>query len=152
MDAVSHPLMYESRGGSHVRLEFADPTASPMVSPSMELKAARPPAAWHAATSSTPLASPMVKSAPGLSRATSWSGVLKQGDSSVGTEALRRTTSISGGVGNGHTRLQATFQAIKKMSAGLSSPRIDFGPSRHKEGAKTPGYFDVTTEKVPEEA
>ncbi|KAF3031128.1 hypothetical protein E8E12_000937 [Didymella heteroderae] len=39
-----NPLTYESQGGSHVMLEFADPTASPMVSPNTENKATRPPA------------------------------------------------------------------------------------------------------------
>lgn len=51
------------------------------------------------------------------------------------------------------TRLQATFEAIKKMSAGLASPRIMQGPrnlgadSTAGDG-RSPGYFDEVLEAV----
>lgn len=69
--------------------------------------------------------------------------------------------------GQGQTRLQATFEVIKKMSARLGSPRFDFEARRNvantegsasgsvsgvgKEGdnsasPKMPGYFDVVVD------
>lgn len=63
--------------------------------------------------------------------------------------------------GEGKTRLQMTFEAIKSMSSGLMSPRLDFSPKKNggavgsaagngvngkEEGVKTPGYFDVVVE------
>ena len=46
------------------------------------------------------------------------------------------------------TRLQATFQAIKNMSAGPSSPRFNYSPGKQKEsGERSPGYSEVTTEE-----
>lgn len=52
-------------------------------------------------------------------------------------------------VANSHTRLQATFEAIKKMSSGLSTPRVDFSPKKSgtaQEG-KPLGYFDVASDE-----
>jgi hypothetical protein len=59
------------------------------------------------------------------------------------------------------TRLQATFEAIKKMSAGLSRPRLDYSPRKSETAVgktgmgigedvevRSPGYFDVVTEGV----
>lgn len=133
-------------------LEFADPTASPMVSPSVEYKSTRPPTGHHTAPSPPPLVSPTsMWSAPALSRATSWSGVLKRENGSAGTPALTPTMSNDNTGGTGQTRLQATFQVIKKMSAGLSTPRSDYSPSKQKEnGERSPGYFDVTAEEEDE--
>lgn len=53
-----------------------------------------------------------------------------------------------GGAGQAQTRLQATFEAIKKMSAGLTTPRGEASPKRWggSGGAVTPGYFDVVVE------
>ena len=66
--------------------------------------------------------------------------------------------------GGAQTRMQATFEAIKKVSTGLSSPRVDFSPrksgnAKEEEGkggsAGTEGkqegergYFDVVPEVV----
>ncbi|KAJ4985517.1 AhpC/TSA family protein [Stagonosporopsis vannaccii] len=143
-----HPNMYESQRGSHVMLEFADPTLSPMVSPSREVTATRPRITHYA--SSPPLPSPAMsrRGVPSLSRATSWSGVLKREGSSG--SRLDMTPSPNDGTNSsfGHTRLQATFMALKKMSAGLASPRIDNTPNKQKdENGRTPGYFDVTAEE-----
>jgi hypothetical protein len=91
------------------------------------------------------------RSAPALGRATSWSGVLKRENSSAGTPTPAHTPTIVNGSTTGRTRLQATFQAIKKMSASLSSPRFDFSPSKQSAGERSPGYFDVMTEE-PEES
>ncbi|KAF3051158.1 hypothetical protein E8E11_010390 [Didymella keratinophila] len=147
----SRPLTYESEGGSHITLEFADPTASPIVSPSIEYKTTRPPTVRHTATSPAPRVPALNRrSAPVVGRATSWSGVLKRENNSAGTPA-RTPTVASGITATGQTRLQATFQAIKKMSAGLSSPRFDYSPSKQSAGERSPGYFDVTTEE-PEES
>jgi hypothetical protein len=54
--------------------------------------------------------------------------------------------------GGGPTRFQSTVEAIKKMSAGLTSPRIGRGEvaGSGDEGAKAPGYFDVVEEEVVE--
>lgn len=73
----------------------------------------------------------------------------------------------SGGSGGGNgsavpqTRLQATFEAIKKMSAGLTTPRGEASPRRREgrggkgvgreeredgEGREEGGYFDVVVE------
>lgn len=43
------------------------------------------------------------------------------------------------------TRLQATFEVIKRMSSGLKSPSIDAGTSHNglDELVRSPGYFDV---------
>ena len=51
-----------------------------------------------------------------------------------------------------------TFEAIKKLSAGLASPRIDFSAKKLGEGIKSEadadmygaggGYFDVVVEGV----
>jgi hypothetical protein len=65
--------------------------------------------------------------------------------------AVIKTSPISG-----QTRLQATFEAIKRMSAGLSNPRTELGPkhsslgsaeaSREGGSVRSPGYFDVVVE------
>ena len=56
----------------------------------------------------------------------------------------------SGNVGSGgaQTRLQATFEAIKKMSAGLTTPRGEASPKRKDQGQgrEEVGYFDVVVE------
>ena len=46
--------------------------------------------------------------------------------------------------------MQATFEAIKKMGAGLRTPQIDYGPKKgdNEEGVQTPGYFDVALDAV----
>jgi hypothetical protein len=126
--------------------------ASPMVSPSIEYKATRPPTIRHTATSPAPrMSATNRRSAPSLGRAISWSGVLKRENSSAGTPA--HTPTIAGGsTGAGQTRLQATFQAIKNLSAGLSSPRFDYTPSKLSVGERSPGYFDVTIEDPEEES
>ena len=129
-------------------LEFADPTLSPLVSPSRDFTGVRPRIKQHA--SSPPLPSTGARrTAPSLSRSTSWSGVLKrEGSSSSSTLDVSPSPSSSTASGSlGQTRLQATFSALKKMSAGLASPRFDFTPNRQKEEeGRTPGYFDVAVE------
>lgn len=35
--------------------------------------------------------------------------------------------------------MQATFEALKKMGAGLSSPRVDFSPRKNGNSAKETG-------------
>ncbi|KAH6625557.1 thioredoxin-like protein [Boeremia exigua] len=149
---VPGPNTYESQGGSFVVLEFADPISSPMVSPIAEHnlhKGMRPKMTQRA--SSPPTQSIAARrAAPVLSRAMSWSGALKREGSSPSASALTPTAKSPTGTGGvsspGQTRLQATFLAIKKMSAGLSSPRFDLTPNKQKEGSgRSPGYFDVTT-------
>lgn len=39
----------------------------------------------------------------------------------------------------GQTRMQATFEALKKLGAGLSSPRVDFSPRKIGNSAKGTG-------------
>ncbi|KAJ4363574.1 hypothetical protein N0V83_009870 [Neocucurbitaria cava] len=144
---------YETRHGSHIVLEFADPTSgSPITSPGVM---SAPPTAG--------LSPPMHRRTshgrpppPPLSRATSWAGSSGSinGWTRKGSDTAKEVPSTPGG---SQTRLQATFETIKKMSAGLASPRLDFSPRRSHdgkkgggpgEGVKSPGYFDVVIEGV----
>jgi hypothetical protein len=139
---------YESRRGSHVTLEFADPTLSP--------SAGSPP--------STPMGPPPRNYSQYQQQCTTSRNVspgLTHNYHSAPTSNERGKSKSPDAVltPNGSyappTRLQATFEAIKKMSAGLSSPRLNYSP-RKTEGGKTglvedvrnPGYFDVVTERV----
>ncbi|KAK7181752.1 thioredoxin-like protein [Paraphaeosphaeria sporulosa] len=135
---------YESRRGSHVVLEFADPTSSPRTSP-------------HA-TPGSPTVQPLYS--PWLS-----APARVQSPSSIATTPRPSEATLQGGT---PTRLQATFEAIKKMSAGLASPspkRAVSGGRGGAEGGKaaegsgqgqgqrqgqvqTPGYFDVIVDAV----
>lgn len=58
----------------------------------------------------------------------------------------------SGGSDGGQTRLQATFEAIKKISSGLASPSpkraLSRGEGGRKDEVQTPGYFDVSVDAV----
>jgi hypothetical protein len=149
--------MYESERGSHIFLEFADPTSSfstedRPIHPRVTQAEGDPPPQLPSRIPSVRRKS--APPAPPLSRATSWSGMLRRNgsnvDSSVGTPASTPPLQTNGRLtpGGGQTRLQATFQAIKKMSSGLASPRIDFGPGRPVDGgAKDSGYFAVRTEE-----
>jgi hypothetical protein len=98
--------MYESRTGSQILLEFADPTSSPLTSP-----LPRPPS---------------------LLRANTWTG-----------PASSVVWKVEGG-SPGQTRLQATFETLRKIGAGLAMPKGDVGPKERgpspKEGEE--GYFD----------
>ncbi|KAF2852690.1 thioredoxin-like protein [Plenodomus tracheiphilus IPT5] len=134
---------YESRRGSHVVLEFADPTSCNQTSPL-----------------ATP-ANMMIRSRPGNHRAYSHSQAANKGTapattirSRTASEPPRQVSSVPPTPGGGPTRLQATFEAIKRMSAGLASPRLDYGLRKMSqsagasEEARDPGYFDVVTEGV----
>ncbi|CAO2651523.1 Nn.00g040930.m01.CDS01 [Neocucurbitaria sp. VM-36] len=144
---------YETRHGSHIVLEFADPTSSsPIASPSAS---SAPPTVG--------LSPPMHRrqshgrnTSPTLSRATSWAGTSgANGWTRKSSDTTKETPPVAAGT---QTRLQATFETIKKMSAGLASPRLDFSPRRNDgkkgqitgsgEGVKSPGYFDVVVEGV----
>ncbi|KAJ4369284.1 hypothetical protein N0V86_009115 [Didymella sp. IMI 355093] len=143
----SRLLEYQSETGSHVTLEFADPLSSPLASPSIELNAALGLATHSAASPARPYTTSR-RSAPVLSRATSWSAVLRR-ESSAGTPALTPTLS-NDTVRPTQTRLQSAFHAIRKMSAGLTSPRLDPSPDRRASGERSPGYFDGVTEEAEE--
>ncbi|CAI6337268.1 unnamed protein product [Periconia digitata] len=170
---------YETCRGSHVVLEFADPTSSPSTLNINGQQIAIPATAAtkigghpNPPSSTSPL--PSIPPAS-LAQYHSTSSTHSLGSrSATSSPALsRQTTSVhprsplqdQGGQGSSQTRLQATFEAIKKMSAGLSSPRIDFGTRRSAhasgsgsgsavgsgvtvevEGPKTPGYFDVVVD------
>ncbi|KAH7067777.1 thioredoxin-like protein [Paraphoma chrysanthemicola] len=130
---------YESRTGSHVVLEFADPTLSPHGSP---------------------LPFP-------LSRSSSWQGPDRQPRSSSVARSSWGRTGTDGAKdvqGNppSQTRLQATFETLKKFGQGLGTPRADYSP-RKTEGARNggeagkdgedgrmPGYFDVVVDEADE--
>lgn len=137
---------YESRRGSHVILEFADPTSSPLASPNATPGSILPPYPLSRHSSHQSLTN--------HSSATSTSSLSRQ-SSGMTASALSSRDNPSGG---GQTRFQATFEAIKKMSAGLTSPRIDFSPKKSvrssggdagaREEARSPGYFDVVVEGV----
>jgi hypothetical protein len=47
----------------------------------------------------------------------------------------------------GQTRLQAAFGAIRSMSAGLSSPRVNFGMRTSSTDGESSGYFNVAEER-----
>jgi hypothetical protein len=83
---------YETRSGSHVVLEFADPTAS------------------------------------------------RQGSKTPRPQMPMRANTWMEGAGGEQTRLQATFEALKKMGGGLATPK--------SEGKKGGGYFDVVMESI----
>lgn len=121
-------------------LEFADPTAA------------------------SPGASP--NATPGLGYAGTPGERKVGGGGSGGGDAGNMGGSGGSGGGNGsavpQTRLQATFEAIKKMSAGLTTPRGEASPRRREgrggkgvgrgeeredgEGREEGGYFDVVVE------
>ncbi|KAJ4355867.1 uncharacterized protein N0V89_003888 [Didymosphaeria variabile] len=132
--ALSPRNTYESRRGSQVILEFADPTSSPQSSPHATPGLTQfPYSPW---LSSPLLASPGTTPRPlTLVRDTSSEAVNENGEA-------------------GQTRLQATFEAIKKMGAGLTSPSPKRTVSRgagkggRKEEVQTPGYFDVIVDAV----
>ncbi|KAH7065928.1 thioredoxin-like protein [Paraphoma chrysanthemicola] len=153
---------YESRRGSHVVLEFADPTLIPHGSPH-PLSAPIP---------STPLpASPSTGRKPPpfpLSRASSWQGPHRQSRStsrakspwvSKATDGAKDQQQVNGrSEAPSQTRLQATFETLKKFGQVLGTPRADYSP-RKTEGAKngmdadndgeevkSPGYFDVVVD------
>lgn len=134
-------------------LESADPTASPLVSPSLEHKVTYSAKARHQGTSTPPLTyNAAKKNAPMIERATSWSGVLRRQGSSTSSQGLTTPTNGVTTNGTGQTRLQATFQAIKYMSSGLGSPRLNFSPDKRvASGDKSPGYFGGEVEEVEEE-
>ena len=171
--ALSKHNKWESRRGSHVVLEFADPTSLPQILHS-GLGATSPPRA-------SPLVTPNASSrgsSPGLSRQTSMNlrPILQRPTYSTTTtntnihapaakgraDTPPPKTTHSPSQGPPHqTRLQATFEAIKKMSSGLGSPRVDFAPRKTgkegEDGLKSGemsragvgwGYFDVVPEVV----
>lgn len=130
---------YESRRGSHVVLEFADPTGSP---PAAESR----------------------------SRAESYKGPYLSNGWSSGSHSNVNTPGVGGAAGSsgasaqvvpagegGQTRLQATFEALKKYGSGLASPRLEHSPMRggagksagglgNVEEVRSPGYFDGVVE------
>lgn len=84
-------------------------------------------------------------------------GLVSGGSARTYSEPLLLPRSVPSTPG-AQTRLQATFDAIKKMSAGLGSPRLDFSPRKMGQAtvvsasasaeARDPGYFDVETDGV----
>jgi hypothetical protein len=116
---------YESNRGDLVVMEFADPTsASAQGNPQRTL--------MPVGTREMP---------PTLSRAATWQGIMQMNGSgrrSPEAPVLART------------RLEATFEAIKKMSAGLASPRLDYGRvgegSDSESGMDGKSYFNVVAE------
>ncbi|KAF2751359.1 thioredoxin-like protein [Sporormia fimetaria CBS 119925] len=143
------PNTYESRRGSHVVLEFADPTSSPQSSPPAQNIASM---ATYTSTARLPHVSPTPSSRSATSRhrpshrlATATYNPSPATSPDAGTEKE--------GPPSGSTRLQMNFDAIKKMSgmgSGLASPRYKFGrksplprKGRISEGdERESGYFD----------
>ncbi|KAI8942183.1 hypothetical protein NX059_000270 [Plenodomus lindquistii] len=130
---------YESRRGSHVVLEFADPTNRDQPGPS------------------TPIGNTGIPLRPRHFRAASHTQTASGGPTTI-TSVHSRTSSEPPRKmdivppptpGGSQTRLQATFEAIKRMSSSMASPRFDYAPRKTSqstsagEGAKDPGYFDV---------
>lgn len=114
-----------------VILEFADPTASPIVSPRVDLKATFPPKSRRSLASE-----PSTNVVPSLSRAASWSEVLQ----TEGSSTSRLAPAIMDAGGDKQTRLQATIQDIKRMGTGLVSPRPDYSANKQKIGDES--YLD----------
>ncbi|KAF2819380.1 hypothetical protein CC86DRAFT_413077 [Ophiobolus disseminans] len=137
---------YESRRGSQVVLEFADPTASPPMGPSTP--ATRPTSHGR-------------QSAPALSRATSWKGTVPAGSNSWASKSPDHGNKHLSPPPASQTRLQATFEAMKKMGSGLGSPGAEYSPRKseglrsamrngNEQDVKSPGYFDVAVEAARE--
>ncbi|KAH9866717.1 hypothetical protein J1614_008410 [Plenodomus biglobosus] len=133
---------YESRRGSHVVLEFADPTSGTRTGSSAmaaSMRATTRPEAQRAhSQSQTGNKPPAVTN---FSRAR------------TASEPTRQTPPVPPTPGGGQTRLQIAFEAVRKMGAGLASPRLDYVPRKSSQppsaGAETkdPGYFDIVTEE-----
>lgn len=111
---------YESRTGSHVVLEFADPMPNSQERDSPHggsTPACRGTMSWSASYHGNPTSNCWGRNSP-LSPDTA--------------------SSVVGGLTTpSQTRLQATFEALKKMGSGLASPRAE---------VRAPGYFDVVVE------
>ncbi|KAF2270092.1 hypothetical protein CC78DRAFT_191168 [Lojkania enalia] len=136
---IPHPLYrnntWESRRGSHVILEFADPTCSPP-------------------TRSSPNTTPGTTDS---SHAGATTTALRSSHAAVRNGGRSATPDLPGTPGP-MTRLQTTFEVIKKMGGNLGSPRIDFGAKKAEEkdkggggggrGADGWGYFDALPEPV----
>lgn len=128
---------YESRRGSTVVLEFADPTSSPQKSP---------------LPTPTTVGMPRHHSAgppPTLSRGKSWQGAPSSQNGWLSPDSAATTTPPS--QGHGQTRLQMTVEALKRMGAGMASPRADHSPRKTASvngngEVRMPGYFDVVSE------
>lgn len=123
--------MYETRHGSHVVLEFAEPTASPLPSPG--------------SLPSTPVPSRIYNQLARTKSCTDCS----EGNASAKTGLQNGNASVNGNakvqggiqaVGT-PTRLQATFEVIKKLGAGLASPSPRKGDTGIAKAGL--GYFDV---------
>jgi len=135
---------YESRRGSHVVLEFADPTSSPQTA----FTAARKSAS-DANLPGNLRTHSLFQLQVGHARANSAERLDGGRTHSEPPTPLPWSVPSTPGA---QTRLQATFGTIKKMGAGLVSPRRDLAP-RKAMGAvgasaqtKDPGYFDVKTD------
>lgn len=160
---VNTSQMYETRGGSHIVLEFADPTHNPQ----------KALTARKDGTPTDPMARKQQQGNSETLRTKSMpqtqAGLTAGAGAGAGAHAHRpesldraRTRSepprplsrsmLLSTPGAQQTRLQITLGAIKKMSAGIVSPRRDCAPRKAAAGAGTggetsgPGYFDVTTD------
>ncbi|KAH7374383.1 thioredoxin-like protein [Pyrenochaeta sp. MPI-SDFR-AT-0127] len=142
---------YESRRGSHVVLEFADPTLSqnpsPLSTPSLSAMGVCLP---HRSRSQHTTRN----NSPSGDRSTGWNGPngydRKASDPPRETHGMVSNLGVNGQAATSQTRLQATFEAIKKMSTGLATPRVELSPKKNEaaEGARSPpGYFDVITDE-----
>jgi hypothetical protein len=142
----------ESRRGSHVTLEFAGPTLSPSAGsphsvPSTPLGLGPPPRSHSTGYQHSTISR---NSSPGLGQSHHHHRAAPPTFNARGMSKSPDAILTPNGSTAPPTRLQATFEAIKKMSARLSSPRLDYSPRKTGlvEDVRSPGYFDVVTEGV----
>lgn len=141
---------YESRDGSQIVLEFADPVASPKVSPATPLAMMTQLPSGRMRPRSLSISQQSSRVAPPtMSRAMSWTGASRPSGWGRVFSGGNDSASVANTPESGPpTRLQATFEVVKKISSGLPSPRMLYTsrktgqPVVADEEVRSPGYFD----------
>lgn len=128
---------YQSCRGSRVVLEFADPTVSLVGGPST---APFTPLAYSLDRHETSLPFPNVRleTSNGMQLESTQS---RRGAVQLSPNSMPKTSGGNARNVGSRTRLQASFNALKRISSGLRSPWSENGPNRD-EDAGPRGYFD----------
>ncbi|KAF2686432.1 thioredoxin-like protein [Lentithecium fluviatile CBS 122367] len=115
---------YASRRGSHIVLKFADPTFSPQASPN-GIPLPTPLSAYQTLSSSLPPSHPHHRHSHSYSHSSPEASITSMLSPALSRQSRHLPTTPSGGgggggtgsgsIGGGQTRLQVTFEAIKKI-------------------------------------